>query len=90
MTSHTVGLVVVLVAVCAVAVWATSTPLQQFAATLVRTARGFAEALTRWVTRQGLDDPHGGFNDIGLLVAVLIVLVVLAAALVLRWFGRPS
>ena len=88
MTSRTVGLVVVLVAVCAVVVWATTTALQQFAATLVKTARAFAEALTSWVTRQGLDDPHGALNDIGLLVAVLIVIVV--TALLLRWLGRPS
>jgi hypothetical protein len=90
MSSRAVGLVIALVAVCAVAVWATTTAVQQFAATLVKTARAFAEALVNSVTRQGLDDPHGGFNDIGLLVAVLIVVVVLVAALVLRWLGRPS
>jgi predicted acyltransferase len=90
MSSRAVGLVVALVAVCTVAVWATTTAVQQFAATLVKTARALAEALTSLVTGQGLDDPQGSFNDIGLLVVVLIVVVVLVAALVLRWLRRSS
>ena len=90
MTSRSVGLVVILVVVCAGAVWASPTGVRSIAATFVETARAFAEALTSSVTRQGLDDPHGGFTDIALLVALLIVVVVLVAALVLRWLGRPS